>query len=156
MNILTYLSELLHNLMLVSALAAWAVAQAIKGLIIFLREHRLSWERFSGSGGMPSSHSSTVCALTTSAVLRYGFSSGIFAISAILSVIVIYDARGVRREAGRHGQMLNELQTYLEKNTAPLKRTENFDELVGHSPAEVAVGMAVGVLVSLGMSRIIK
>ena len=152
---MTYFSELIHNLMLISAMTAWAVAQLIKGFLIFLREHRMSWERFTGSGGMPSSHSSTVCALTTSAALRYGFSSGIFAISAIMSIIVIYDARGVRREAGRHGQMLNELQTYLQKHTAPLSRTEDFDELVGHSPLEVAVGMIVGVLVSLGMSRFI-
>ena len=152
---MTYFSELIHNLMLISAMTAWAVAQLIKGFLIFLREHRMSWERFTGSGGMPSSHSSTVCALTTSAALRYGFSSGIFAISAIMSIIVIYDARGVRREAGRHGQMLNELQTYLQKHTAPLSRTEDFDELVGHSPLEVAVGMVVGVLVSLGMSRFI-
>lgn len=152
---MNYFSELIHNLMLISAMTAWAVAQLIKGFLIFLREHRMSWERFTGSGGMPSSHSSTVCALTTSAALRYGFSSGIFAISAIMSIIVIYDARGVRREAGRHGQMLNELQTYLQKHTAPLNRTEDFDELVGHSPLEVAVGMIVGVLVSLGMSRFI-
>lgn len=140
--------------MLISALVAWAVAQAIKGFLVLLREHRLSWNRFSGSGGMPSSHSSTVCALTTSAALSYGFSSGIFAISAILSIIVIYDARGVRREAGRHGRMLNELQNYLQLHTTPPGRTESFDELVGHSPLEVSAGMGLGILVSLCLSRL--
>jgi hypothetical protein len=146
------LSELSHNLMLIAALAGWAVAQIAKGLLIFIREKRLSLERFLGSGGMPSSHSATVSALTTAAALKYGASSGIFAVSAVMSIIVIYDARGVRREAGRHGQVLNELLEFLQ---APFDQNKSFDELVGHTPFEVFVGIIVGILVCLGLNQLL-
>jgi acid phosphatase family membrane protein YuiD len=146
------LSELSRNLMLIAALAGWAVAQIAKGLLILIREKRLSLERFLGSGGMPSSHSATVSALTTAAALQYGPSSGIFAVSAVMSIIVIYDARGVRREAGRHGQVLNELLEFLQ---APFDQNKSFDELVGHTPFEVFVGIIVGILVCLGLNQLI-
>jgi hypothetical protein len=146
------LSELSRNLMLIAALAGWAVAQIAKGLLILIREKRLSLERFLGSGGMPSSHSATVSALTTAAALQYGPGSGIFAVSAVMSIIVIYDARGVRREAGRHGQVLNELLEFLQ---APFDQKKSFDELVGHTPFEVFVGIIVGILVCLGLNQLL-
>jgi acid phosphatase family membrane protein YuiD len=146
------LSELSRNLMLIAALAGWAVAQIAKGLLILIREKRLSLERFLGSGGMPSSHSATVSALTTAAALKYGPASGIFAVSAVMSIIVIYDARGVRREAGRHGQVLNELLEFLQ---APFDQNKSFDELVGHTPFEVFVGIIVGILVCLGLNQLL-
>lgn len=149
---MSYFSQILHNLMLISALAGWAIAQILKGLLILIREKRLSLERFLGSGGMPSSHSATVSALTTAAAMQYGLSSGIFAVSAVMSIIVIYDARGVRREAGRHGQVLNELLEFLQ---APFQQKKSFDELVGHTPLEVFVGILVGVAVCLGLSRVV-
>jgi acid phosphatase family membrane protein YuiD len=148
---LNIFSQLLHNLMLVAALAGWAVAQIIKGILILIREKRLDVERFLGSGGMPSSHSATVSALTTAAALQYGPSSGIFAVSAVMSIIVIYDARGVRREAGRHGRVLNELLEFLQ---APFDQNKSFDELVGHTPVEVFVGILVGIAVCLGISKL--
>jgi acid phosphatase family membrane protein YuiD len=69
-----------------------------------------------------------------------------------MSIIVIYDARGVRREAGRHGQVLNELLEFLQ---APFQQKKSFDELVGHTPLEVFVGILVGVAVCLGLSRVV-
>jgi acid phosphatase family membrane protein YuiD len=69
-----------------------------------------------------------------------------------MSIIVIYDARGVRREAGRHGQVLNELLEFLQ---APFDQNKSFDELVGHTPFEVFVGIIVGILVCLGLNQLL-
>ena len=146
---MSFFTALLHNRLLVSAVLSWFLAQLIKGLLFLLHEHQLSANRFLGSGGMPSSHSATVTALTVSSGMVYGVDSGIFALSFLIAAIVIYDARGVRREAGKHGRMLNELQTFLQGKSTPLSRAEVFDELVGHTPLEIAAGMPLGVLVAV-------
>ena len=85
------------------------MAQGLKTLIDFALNKSFNKERLVGSGGMPSSHSATVCGLTTAAVIKYGVGSFEFAISFVLSMIVMYDAIGVRRETGKQAKLLNSI-----------------------------------------------
>lgn len=100
---------MLGNQILVSAVMGWVVAQFLKTLIDFLLNKSFNAERLVGSGGMPSSHSATVCGMTTAAMLRYGVGSFEFAVSFVVSMVVMYDAIGVRRETGKQAKLLNSI-----------------------------------------------
>ena len=144
--------ELLGNQLLVSAVLGWVVAQGLKTLIDFALNKSFNKERMVGSGGMPSSHSATVCGLTTAAVIKYGVGSFEFAISFVLSMIVMYDAIGVRRETGKQAKLLNSI---LMEN--PLKLSaevlqERLKEYVGHTPLQVVAGALLGVFLAIGSS----
>lgn len=88
---------------------------------------------------MPSGHAATVVALATAALLRYGATSGAFAVSTVLAIIVMHDAMGVRWQAGQHARTINEL---LERNDAPPEAL--LEELLGHTPLQVAAGALLG------------
>ncbi len=122
-----------------SAVLAWAAAQLCKLFIELLAHHRLDWHRLTGDGGMPSGHAATVVALATAALLRYGATSGAFAVSTVLAIIVMHDAMGVRWQAGKHARTINEL---LERNDAPPEAL--LEELLGHTPLQVAAGALLG------------
>lgn len=122
-----------------SAVLAWAAAQLCKLFIELLAHHRLDWHRLTGDGGMPSGHAATVVALATAALLRYGATSGAFAVSTVLAIIVMHDAMGVRWQAGQHARTINEL---LERNDAPPEAL--LEELLGHTPLQVAAGALLG------------
>ena len=144
--------ELLGNQLLVSAVLGWVVAQGLKTLIDFALNKSFNKERLVGSGGMPSSHSATVCGLTTAAVIKYGVGSFEFAISFVLSMIVMYDAIGVRRETGKQAKLLNSI---LMEN--PLKLSaevlqERLKEYVGHTPLKVVGGAILGGFWGIGRS----
>ena len=144
--------ELLGNQLLVSAVLGWVVAQGLKTLIDFALNKSFNKERLVGPGGMPSSHSATVCGLTTAAVIKYGVGSFEFAISFVLSMIVMYDAIGVRRETGKQAKLLNSI---LMEN--PLKLSaevlqERLKEYVGHTPLQVVAGALLGVFLAIGIS----
>lgn len=96
--------QLMKNQVLVSSVTGWVVAQLLKTIIDCMLNKSFSPERLVGSGGMPSSHSSTVCALVVSSGLCFGVSSFEFAVSFILAAIVMYDATGVRRETWKAGK----------------------------------------------------
>ena len=102
-------NDMLGNQILVSAVVGWTVAQVLKTLIDCALNKSFNAERLVGSGGMPSSHSATVCALTTAAALEYGAGSFEFAVSFVLAMVVMYDAIGVRRETGKQAKLLNSI-----------------------------------------------
>lgn len=141
------------NQVLMTAVVGWLVAQILKTLIDLALNRNFNPERLVGSGGMPSSHSSTVCALTTAASYRYGVSSFEFAISFVLSMIVMYDAMGVRRETGKQAKLLNSilLENPLKLNGEFLQET--LKEYVGHTPLQVAAGALLGVLLAVFMTH---
>ena len=139
------IAALAHNACLMPAVLAWTAAQLCKLLIERVAHHRLDWSRLTGDGGMPSGHSATVTALAAAALLRYGAASFAFAVSAVLAVIVMHDAMGVRWQAGQHARTINEL--LLERNAAPPEAL--LEELLGHTPLQVAAGALLGVLVAI-------
>lgn len=146
---MTFLQELVHNEILMSAGLSWGLAQIIKTIIHLILTKKFVAERLIGSGGMPSCHSATVCALTTSVIINEGIHSPFFAIAAILSIIVMYDAMGVRRETGIQARVLNELTEVIEKMGSDLSNDEKLKEFVGHTPIQVFVGAILGIIVAL-------
>ena len=141
--------ELLSNQLLVSAVVGWVVAQGLKTLIDFALNKSFNKERLVGSGGMPSSHSATVCGLTTAAVIKYGVGSFEFAISFVLSMIVMYDAIGVRRETGKQAKLLNSILMGNPLKLSAEVLQERLKEYVGHTPLQVVAGAILGVLLAL-------
>lgn len=141
--------ELLHNRILLAAAAGWLLAQGAKVLLVLLLERRFSIERFFGSGGMPSSHSATVCAMASASAVLYGGDSFPFAVTAILAFIVMYDACNVRLETGKQAVAIKELQSLLHNMGNPLKAQETLKELVGHTVPQVIVGGILGLLIGI-------
>lgn len=129
------------------ALIVGALIQAYKGLYDFTRKGRWNLRRFVETGGMPSSHAAGVAALTTSVGLQQGFLSLLFGVTLYFSLIVMYDAAGLRRAAGRQAVILNRLID--EHFRHPERDTQRLMELLGHTPLEVLVGAVVGVLAAL-------
>lgn len=141
--------KLFNNEVLVCAVVGWTVAQVLKTAIDFALNRSFSAERLVGSGGMPSSHSATVCALTTSAGLSYGVESFEFAICFVLSAVVMYDAIGVRQETGKQAKLLNRImeQDFFKLDNEQFQ--QRLKEFVGHTPLQVAAGAILGILLSL-------
>ena len=119
-----FLNSLVYNVVFMAAATGWFVAQILKTIIYALINKTFDAERLVGSGGMPSSHSATVCALATAAGIQYGGGSFQFAVSAILAIIVMYDARGVRRETGIQAQVINEMISFFSNMGKPLSYEE--------------------------------
>lgn len=146
-----YLEALFHNPVLMTAVAGWFVAQVIKAILYGLLNHTFKLERLFGSGGMPSSHAATVLAMVVAASTEYGPGSFQFAICAVLAIIVIHDAQGVRLETGKQAEVLNKLMR--ESDLRDLFRDEKYlKELVGHTPFQVLVGGVLGLITGVVMS----
>jgi acid phosphatase family membrane protein YuiD len=128
-------------------MTAWFVAQALKVPIYYLVEHEFNWHRWLGSGGMPSSHSALVVALTAMVGARMGFDTAEFAISFALSIIVMYDAAGVRREAGTQAVVINKILHDMLVDGKHITEDE-LKELVGHTPLEVFAGALLGLIIT--------
>ena len=141
-----WLKDLFTNPFLLTSLGSWFIAQVLKTIIHLIIYKKLDFERLYGDGGMPSGHSATVSSLATMCGLAFGFGSVEFAVTAILAVIVCHDATGVRRETGRHAQILNELLKSLEDG-----KPMDLKELVGHTPLQVFAGMTIGIVNALLM-----
>lgn len=137
--------KILGNQVLMSAVAGWTVAQVLKTIIDCVLNKSFNAERLFGSGGMPSSHSATVCSLTVAAALCYGIESFEFAVSFVLAMIVMYDAMGVRRETGKQAKLLNSilLENPLKLSAEVLQ--ERLKEYVGHTPLQVFAGAVLGI-----------
>ena len=133
------------------ALLCGFLVQLSKVLTFLLREKKINVRRIVETGGMPSSHSASVCALTTCVGLREGTGSVLFGVVLYFSLIVMYDAAGLRRAAGRQATLLNRiLHEHIQLPGPPHERLR---ELLGHTPIEVLVGAIIGVLYSLAIYR---
>lgn len=151
---MNYFLLILKNDVFMTAAAAWAIAQVIKTIIDFFLTGTFTPERLVGSGGMPSCHSATVCALATSCFFKHGADSTFFAISAMLAIIVMYDARGVRRETGTQAVIINQILEYIANpNDSRYKESgfpqKKLKELVGHTPLQVFFGAILGIVVAV-------
>ena len=146
---MTFIQNILANKLLVCAVSGWCIAQILKTLLHFIVTKKFAAERLIGSGGMPSSHSATVCALATAAYMVYGLQSAEFSISLILAIIVMYDARGVRRETGIQAKVLNEILEMFSNTHNEMSPQERLKEFIGHTPLQVLAGAILGILVAI-------
>lgn len=143
---MNYCVGLYDNKVFLTAFVSWFIAQALKVLLTLIIEKRLNLYRMVGSGGMPSSHSSTVMGLSTAVGLIQGWDSVMYGISLIFSVIVMYDASGVRRSVGKQAIILNTILEDLYQHK-PIGNVR-LKELVGHTPVEVFAGAVLGIVVA--------
>lgn len=136
-----------YNEAIVVPFLAWLIAQTIKVLLVLIKDKKINFNRFVETGGMPSSHSALVIALATVVGKMCGIQSVEFAIAGIFAAIIMYDASGVRRAAGKQAAALNRLieEFYVEKPRVD----ERLKELLGHTPVEVFVGAGIGFLVGM-------
>lgn len=138
-------NEIIHNKCIYTPVILWLSIQIFKVITDLVKNRRLNVKRIIGAGGMPSSHSAIVCSITVLIGREYGFDSGIFALSTILSFVVMYDAAGVRRAAGRQATILNKILETPGLTTGEVQ--EKLIEALGHTPIQVFVGAILGIIV---------
>ncbi|MDP8267311.1 MAG: divergent PAP2 family protein [Candidatus Tenebribacter davisii] len=127
-------------------------AQALKVILSLFTEKKLNFRRFLDTGNMPSSHTSSVVSLTTAIGINEGIQSSLFALSVVFAVVVMYDATGVRRAAGKQASVLNKIVDNIKKREGYVILEGNLKELLGHTPLEVFGGAVLGVIVAFLMS----
>lgn len=134
------------------ALICGLSVQAYKGFADYFRTGHWNLKRFVETGGMPSSHSASVAALSVAVGIQEGFTSALFGVTLYFSLIVMYDAAGLRRNAGKQASVLNRL---IERHFKDSEHdTQKLMELLGHTPFEVFIGAALGVLSALVWNRV--
>lgn len=131
---------------LIAAITAMLTSQIIK--IILTKRSSQKSAALTQAGGMPSSHSALITAATLSIGLNDGFNSSIFFISVVLSLVVIYDARGIRHTVGKHAKLLNK--------ELSISKSNKLDEQVGHTLPEISVGIGIGLMIAFFMYQIVK
>ncbi len=141
------LEELLKNQVLWTAIASWFLAQFFKPFLEYIETRRWLWGLWFSSGGNPSSHSALVVAAMLAIGLFIGFGTPVFALAVAIAMIVVYDAAGVRREAGRHAERINILIEEL--FTGQPISEQQLKEVIGHTPLEVLSGVLLGIAAAL-------
>ena len=139
------LNDIVTNKCVYVPIILWACIQVFKFLTELVKNKRLNIKRLVGAGGMPSSHSAIVCALATLIGREYGFDSGNFGIAIIMAFVVMYDAAGVRRAAGKQARILNKILETPGLTT--LEVQGKLVEVLGHTPIQVFVGAIIGFIV---------
>lgn len=148
------LDAFLSNYPLISAILGWCVAQTLKIFTSFAQTREFHFGVIFASGGMPSSHSATVCALTAACAIQYGFASPEAAISFVLAMIVMHDASGVRWETGEQAKLINKMMNEIFSGK-PDEINTGLKELVGHTPFQVVMGAILGIVIALAMWTVI-
>lgn len=141
------LNDIFTNKCVVIPLILWIIIQTFKVITDLVINKRLNVKRIIGAGGMPSSHSAVVCSLATCIGREYGFDTGIFAIALIMACVVMYDAAGIRRAAGKQARILNHILDTPGLTTVEIQ--ERLIEALGHTPIQVFVGAIIGVVAGL-------
>lgn len=150
-------NNIFANIPLIAAVIACALAQLLKPVFAKLSGHKFSCHQLLSTGGMPSSHTSAVIALTSSIASLYGVENVAFAISFVFSIIVMHDAMNIRMEAGKQAKVINEWSEILSKmhENGPFEPT-NLKTLLGHSFAQVLGGIVLGLIIGLATPLILK
>lgn len=138
--------DLLNNPVFICSCIAWFLAQGIKTAICLVREHELRWDLITATGGMPSSHSAFACSLATAIALRDGLNSSLFALAFGFAVVVMTDAVGLRRAAGKQATVVNQIVEEL--FTGHPISDEKLKELLGHTPTQMVLGALLGIICS--------
>ncbi len=141
--------EVLHNSILWTTLLAAFIAQLLKSIQEAIFQRKFNLHRIFETGGMPSSHSAAVASLATSMGLVHGWNSSQFTITTVLAVIVIYDATGIRRAAGEHAEILNDLLEEFNYLLHEGLERQHLKTLLGHTYPQAVAGILIGILISL-------
>ena len=143
---LTMISEICGNKIIQTGAVAWVISQVIKTIL------QIVWERLVGDGGMPSSHSATVTSVAVATGFTAGWGSPVFGVAVFMAIIVMHDARGVRRETGKQAVVINDMIELFEKMGAGnLTPEQTLKEFVGHTPMQVFAGGILGLVIALIM-----
>jgi len=140
-------AALFQNEVLIAGLTAWLLAQVIKIPLDYFTSRRWNWALLLTTGGMPSSHSSLMTSTVFAIGLYHGFDNPLFALGVAITMIVTYDAAGVRRQAGVHAQRINVL--FGELLRGHIFSEKDLREVLGHTPLEVAGGILLGLIVAI-------
>jgi acid phosphatase family membrane protein YuiD len=143
------LGNILQNHVLITGLASWFLAQALKIPIDLIQNRHWNWALFFAAGGMPSSHSALVTSTAMAVGLHYGFDNPLFGVATALAMVVVYDATGIRRQAGMQAQKINILVEELLQGH-PISQ-EHLREVLGHTPLEALGGVLLGLVVAVGL-----
>jgi hypothetical protein len=141
-----FFKEFIQNRIFLTTLASWIIAQTLKVIFGFIRQKKVDFRWFVGTGGMPSSHTAGATCLATAIGIKYGFNSVDFALAASFALVVMFDAQGVRRATGRQARILNKImddiywQGKIEEG--------RLREFIGHTPLEVIGGFILGIIVA--------
>lgn len=147
--VLSIVEEILTNRILITGIAGWAIAQVLKTVIYALMNKKIDLRRLAGDGGMPSSHSATVTSVAVMTGFECGFGSPYFAIAAVVSLVVMHDAMGVRLETGKQAQVINEMFEFLDHlSEESISMDIKLKEFVGHTPIQVVAGCILGIIVA--------
>ncbi len=153
-----------QNIPLLAALFGIVFAQIVKIPVAYIHTRKIDWKLVTSTGSMPSSHSAAVTALTTAIAFQSGLDSPLFAVSAIFAVIVMFDATGIRYQAGQQAVIINQMridfQTFVEEARGWQHKDEEqkileLKTLLGHKPSEVFVGALTGIFISVIIYTII-
>ncbi len=149
------IGAIFQNKILLAGIVAWFAAQGYKIIHTLVKEKKFDFERIMGSGGMPSSHTASIVAVTFAIGKNLGYDSPLFALCFMVSFIVMYDAANVRMAAGKQAQVLNalikELSNDIKMLPKVLPQNEELRELLGHTYLEVFVGFVLGVIVGISL-----
>ncbi len=137
----------LHNLTFWAGISAWLIAQLIKVVLNTARTRRFDFRFLYSPGGMPSSHTAAACAVATAVGVLDGLGSTLFAVTVLVTFVIMYDAQGVRRAAGLQARILN--QMFEAMRTHHRLPPHKLAELLGHTPLEVFAGLLLGIAVAL-------
>ena len=148
------IGAIFQNKALIAGLVAWLLAQIIKLPLDYLRTRKWNWALLITTGGMPSSHSSLMTATVFAIGLYHGFDNPLFALGVAITMIVTYDAAGVRRQAGIHAHRINVL--FDELLHGHIVSEKDLREVLGHTPLEVAGGILLGLIIATGQWLIWK
>ena len=140
-------NQILINKALLSSLLGWFIAQTAKAIFLTIKNRKFRFTLYALPGGFPSSHSATCIGLVAAIGLLEGFQTSIFAVSVILAVFIIYDAKVIRVAAGKQAQSLNKVLDMIEEDTG--ERMEKLKEILGHSLLEILCGGLIGILAAL-------
>lgn len=141
---MNFIQQIITNKFIYIPFLLWFFIQLFKVIWDLIETKKFNFKRIMGAGGMPSSHSAVVTSLTTLIGKNEGFESSIFALSLIFALVVMYDAAGVRRAAGKQARLLNKIVET--PGLTGIQVTEKLVEVLGHTPMQVFVGALIGIV----------
>jgi acid phosphatase family membrane protein YuiD len=147
-------NNILSNYALITALIAWTLAQLLKLPTAYFKTRQWHWSLIFSAGGMPSSHSALISSTTLAIGFFQGFGSPLFALALAIGMIVVYDAAGIRQQAGKHAQKINMMIEALFQGH-PISETA-LKEVLGHTPFEAVMGVLLGSIVAVVVWLVIR